>query len=216
MAKTKTAEAPTDPRAQVQVTLPSGATFRVYEQEVDYFSERSASYLRDFEFTNTSDLADLDRILMAEVLMWRYSAWIAARVDYEGDEVNEALLTRMWSDLSRECRQVKSALGIEKVARDKAKGEDSVSAYLQRLRQRANEFRIHRETQLDKALELTNELIALVTLHNNCTDDERIEQKCRRDDVWEWIERKFIPEFQAVDEYFRNRPDGQRYWIREL
>lgn len=199
---------------QRPVMLPSGGTFWVYQREVQYFQERSKKYQKDHKFTNTGDLATLDQILMLELLAWRWLNWTSQQKDYWGDAINESGYARSIKDVSAELRQLKGSLGIDKVTRDKQRGEDSVSTYLQNLRIRAKEFGITRETQLDKALELFNQLKALLTLHDNCTPDERIEMACTDPEVLDWIRSIAIPEYDAIDAHFRE--NSQRMWVRGM
>lgn len=121
---------------------------------------------------------------------------------------------RSLHDYSGEVRQLKKMLGIDKVARDKQKGEGSVSEYIENLRAQAKEFGIMRETQLDKGIELSQQLIALITLSDNCDEHEQRELHVTVPDVVDWIREVYIPEFQAVDEHFREH--SQRTWIRAM
>lgn len=197
------------------VQLPSGATFVVLTQsEVDYVTERVGRYLADNHFVNVSDFQDVDRMLILEVLCFRWGLWISKQRDYFGDPVDEAALRRSLNDYSGELRQLKRTLGIDKLARDRQRGEDSVAVYLDNLRARAKEFGIMREGQLAKALELVAQLIALVTLHDQSDDIERREMHVTTEDVLDWIRTVFMPEFQAVDAHFRQH--AQRFWIRSM
>jgi hypothetical protein len=196
------------------VMLPSGGSFNVYKREVQYFQERSKKYLKDNLFTNSSDLATLDQVLMLELLVWRWTNWVSQQKDYWGEPVPESQYARSIKETSAEGRQLKAALGIDKVTRDKQRGEDSVAMYLQRLRERAKEFGVTREKQLDKALELFNQLKALMTLHDNCTPDEQKEMGCTTPEVLEWIRNPCITDYDEIDAYFRQHQ--QRAWIREI
>ncbi len=199
------------------VTLPSGVVFFVLTQEeVDYIVDLAGRYQTDNYFQNISDLQDLDRILMFELLCHRYGLWLSRTRDYSGDTVDEGRLQRMLAEYSSEIRQLKKMLAIDKVARDRARGDDSVAAYLEMVRQKCKEIGIVRETQLDKALCLFNDLMALLHLHDVCDEIERREQHVTTDDVLEWIRSIAIPEYQVIDEYFRSKPDGQRYWVRKM
>lgn len=196
----------------VLVQLPSGAEFDVHPQEVDYFQERVERYGKDNHFTNISDLQDVDRMLMAELLCYRWGRWISTQRDYWGDPVDVNEIQKQFKEHSTELRQLKKLLGIDKVARDKQRGDDSVAAYIENLRLRAKEFGIMREGQLAKALELFRQLQALLTLHRNCDDIERRDMHLTQADVLEWIETVAMPEFEEIDNYFRSH--SQRFWIR--
>jgi hypothetical protein len=197
------------------VTLPSGAEFSVLTQaEVNYVNDRVQRYLADNHFVNVSDFQDVDRMLIMEVLCFRWATWISRQQDYFGDPIDESALRRSLNDYSQETRQLKKMLGIDKVARDKQKGEGSVAEYIENLRARAKEFGVMRETQLDKALELTQQLIALITLSDNCDQFEQRELHVTTNDVVDWIREVYIPEFQAVDAHFRQ--NSQRTWVRSM
>lgn len=198
----------------VPVDLPSGGTHWVYRREVLYFADLVKRYLADNACTNISDLQDIDRIVVMETLCWRWGNWLSQRADYWWDPIDEGDLSKQLKDTSAELRNLKKALGIDKVTRDKERGEHSVSEYLANLRVRAREFGLMREEQLDKALELFNELASKVTLCENTTPDEQRELQCSVQDLYEWIRDDAIPAYEAIDEHFRNRPDGQKSWIR--
>lgn len=198
----------------IPVTLPSGAVFKVLTgEERDYVSDRVREYVSTFRWENTSDLQDVDRLLILELFVFRYGLWLSRTKDYWDEGIDEQRLQKSLHDMSGELRQLKKHLGIDKVSRDKERGDDSVPAYLERLQQRAKEFGISRENMLQKGIELSQQLIALYTLHKNCTPDEQIEQQCRAEDLVAWIGDCFVPQFQAVDEHFRS--NVQRFWIQD-
>lgn len=197
----------------IAVSLPSGANFSVMTRdEVDYVTDRVARYLKDNHFVNISDLQDVDRMVMMEVLVHRWSLWLSRQKDYFGDDIDEKQLQRIINEYSTEIRLLKKQLGIDKVARDKAKGDDSVGEYLANLRIRAKQFGVMRENQLAKALELFNQLKMLVTLYHNTDEIERREMNCDLPDIIEWLDKIAFPEFDIIDEHFRH--NEQRTWIR--
>lgn len=198
---------------QRSVTLPSGGVFFVDKRETSYFEERVRRYLSDNHFTNVADLATLDQVLIIELLVWRWGIWVSQQKDYWGDPIDEKGYGRQIKDLAGELRQLKAALGIDKVSRDKQRGEESVDKYLANLRVRAKEFGVLRESQLAKGMELFNELMSLVVLYYNSTDDERREMHVKADDILEWIHETAIPEYQKIDAYFKKHK--QRMWIRD-
>lgn len=194
------------------VTLPSGALFYVYPQEVAYFQERVKRYTSDNHFTNVADFQDIDRMLIMELLCWRWGTWISQQTDY-WKEPTDPGLARTLTTTSAELRALKKALGIDKETRDKQRGEDSVAAYVENLRIRAREFGVMREKQLDRALELFNDLKRIMTLHDNSDTEERHEQHVEEKDVFKFIREHIIPEFDEVDAHFREHT--QKMWIRE-
>lgn len=199
----------------IPVQMPSGGQLFVLTQaEVDYLEDRSRRYLTDQRFVNVSDLMDIDRMLMVELLVFRYGLWLSRGRDYFDEPVDNQSLRKWMLEASRELRQIKTNLGIDKTTRDKSRGSDSVAAYLENLRRRAREFGVHREKQLAKALELTNELIGLITVNGNADDVEKRELGVTDNDVLEWIRNVYIPEFEVIDAHFRE--NQQRFWVRDL
>lgn len=197
----------------VPVKSPSGGIHWVYGREQKYYNERVERYLTDCLFTNVGDLQDLDRIIAMELMCWRWMVWVSQQHDYWNDPIEEKDLNKYIKETSAELRAIKSSLGIDKVTRDKTKGEDSVSKYIENLKIRAKEFGIMRETQLSKALELFNDLIGRVTLMDNCTEDERIELKCGVEDIMTWLREEAFPQFAEIDDHFKQ--NSQRFWIRD-
>jgi hypothetical protein len=196
----------------VLVALPSGATFPVHSEEVNYFVERADLYLKQNHFPNISDLQDVDRMLILELMVYRWGTWLSRQRDWWDEPIDPNETQKALKEYSTELRQLKKLLGIDKGARDKQRGEDSVSAYISNLLIRAKEFGVMRERQLDAALELFMDLRKLVTLHDNCDEQERRENHVTQDDVFDWIRTIAIPEFLAVDEYFRSHQ--QKTWVR--
>lgn len=195
------------------VMLPSGGLYYVYDREVGYFNERVKKYLKDNKFTNIADLATLDQILMGELMVWRWWNWITQQKDYWGDAVDETGLAKTVKDTSNELRQLKNSLGIDKVTRDRQRGEESVSAYLTNLKLRARAHNIKRQKEFGAALELFNDLMAKITLHDNCTEDERQELNVTTPELLDWIRDVAIPKYQAIDAHFRAHE--QKAWIRD-
>jgi len=199
---------------EVTVILPSGAPFHAAPHEAEFVAELSRKYTTEFAFQSSSDLSDLDRVILFETLIHRWGRWLARRVDDTGLPIDERTVGERIGSTSSELRQLKKLLGIDKVAREKAKGEGSVPHYLANLLERAKAFGINRERQLDKALELANQLSSLVTLYRNCNDDERRNLHVTQADLIDWVETVFVPEFEAIDAHFRTH--AQKFWVRDL
>ena len=195
----------------IDVVSPSGAQFAVMtDGEKRYFEKVASDYTNDNRFTNISDLQDLDRILVWETMCWRWGLWLSQEKDYWGNSLDLEQIRRSLNDYSKELRLLKKALGIDKTSRDKDKGEQ-VATYIMNLGQRAKEFGVMRNQQAVKAITLFQELKALVTFHDNCTEEERRENHIQEKDILEWI-RTVTPEFDEIDEQFRKT--SQTYWIR--
>jgi hypothetical protein len=199
----------------IPVGLPSGAEFLVMTQdEHDYVTDRVQRYSEQLHLTNVSDLAQLDLMIEMELLTHRWALWMSRQKDYWDEDINEVLLSRSLNDYAGQIRQLKKALGIDKVTRDRQRGEESVAHFLQMLLIRAKEFGINREQMLDMALTLSMQLTSLLTLHDNCTEEERREQHVTAEDLLDWLRTVFIPEFMSIDDHFRL--NQQRYWIRSM
>lgn len=196
------------------VMLPSGGLFNVHDKEVQWFNDRRTKYLQDNHFTNISDLQDLDRLLTTELLVWRWSIWVSQKSDYWGDPIDENAWQKAIKEHSAEIRQLKKSLGLDKESRDKQKGEGSPAHYLENLRERAKHFGYMRNEQSNKAIELFQQLKALLVLHDNCDEQEQIEQKITAEEFLSWIRETAIPEFDEIDEKFRS--EQQTYWIRDM
>jgi len=196
----------------VEVTTPSGATITVMNQsEADYYDQVHQRYLQDNKFKNVSDILELDRILIMELMCYRWGIWILAEEDYFGRKVNPTEVQKSIETYSREIRGIKKDLGIDKSTRDKDKG-DSVAEYIQMLGIRAKEFGISRNNQSAKAIEILMEARALITLYENSSDAERKEFKANLEDIVTWFKSKF-EEFETIDAALRK---NQATWIRDL
>lgn len=197
----------------VPVRLPSGGSHFVHERELAYFNDRRDRYLQDNKFSNVSDLVDVDRLLVAELLVQRWGTWISQQRDFYGEPIDVNQYQKALKEHSSEIRQLKKALGLDKETRDKVRGEDSVDAYIKSLRQRAKEFGVMRDKQSAKAIELFQDLKAQIGLYNNCDEQERIQQGCTAEQVMQFILEELVPKFDAVDQEFRK--GTQRMWIRK-
>jgi hypothetical protein len=198
--------------AGVDVTTPSGATITVMNQsEADYYDQVHKRYLTDNKFKNVSDILELDRILVMELMCYRWGIWILAEEDYFGRKINPTEVQKSIETYSREIRGIKKDLGIDKSTRDKDKG-DSVAEYIQMLGVRAKEFGITRNKQSGKAIEILMEARALITLYENSSDAERKEFKANINDIVDWFKTRFS-EFEEIDKDLRK---NQSTWIRDL
>ncbi len=195
------------------VKTPSGSMFYVYKREKKYWEDRVKRYLQDNHFTNVADLQVLDRIIMLELFCWRYGLWQSQQEDYWHEPVDEGQMSKMIKDNSVELRGLIATLGIDKVTRDKVRGEDSTAKFIENLKIRAKEFGVMREHQLTEALNIMAEVKARLVLYDQCTPDERREMQCDVEHFMDWLRTVAMPQFDAVDEHFRT--NQQRLWIRE-
>lgn len=198
---------------KIEVAGPSEAKFTVMnEEEEQYFLNLTEKYLTDNMFTNISDLQDLDRVLIMETMCYRWNLWVSMEADYFGNNIDIADLKKSINDYSKELRLLKKSMGMDKVSRDKDKGE-SIADYIKNVGIRAKEMGIMRNEQAVKAITLLMELHGLMVYHNNCLPDEQKEYKITEHDIILWIQ-EVMPEFEEIDKKFRET--SQRYWIREM
>lgn len=231
---------PDDPEVQVPtdeetpycpITLPSGGQFQVHPEEFDYVTQRVQSYNSQIHFENISDLQDLDRVIIYELLIWRWTGWMISGVNYVNDVVDEPTLHKQIKETGGELRQLKGALNMDKVSRDRQRGEDSVAAFLAGLSVRAEHFGYKRRMETGLIMETFMTLRAKITLHDNCTEHERREQHCTMDDIINWLREEAFPIYDEIDRKFRQETPpklkdyteaelrylagGQSMWIRE-
>lgn len=195
------------------VQTPSGSMINLMTQdEADWFDERQKLYVSQNKFTNQSDLSDLDRVLFMECMIHRWSTWITQGFDYFMARVDEKQIQQNIAEYSKELRQIKKSLGIDKVTRDQSKAE-SVGDYITKLLQRAKEFGYHRNEQYQKAVTSIYELKTMVGLYDRSDETEREDLGLSQESILEWIRTNLIAEWDELDASFR---EEQKMWIREL
>lgn len=184
--------------------------------EQAFYDGQRGKYLAENVFTVTSDLADLDRLLFLELLDFRWRTWLSSGRDYDGflTPQQEEQIRKNLKENAPLISQVKNDLGLTKSMRDKEKAE-SVGAYLMELKVRAREHGIRREKELARALCLIKELFSLVGTYDRSNALERGKMNLDSpDDILDWIRSHMKPEFDAIDEYFRN--NSQKFWVGKL
>ena len=113
---------------------------------------------------------------------------------------------------STEIRLLKQSLGLDKVTREKDKGE-SIADYLENLRRRARHFGVHRDNQYQHAVTLMSRLRTMVATFDRCDEEEREELDLSEDVILEFIRNEVIKPWDQIDEDFR---ENQKMWIKEL
>lgn len=198
----------------IPVTLPSGGTYHVMSNtEKAFFTDKAKRYLDEFHYTNISDLSDVDKLVIAETNIHRWSIWVSKGKDYFDEEISPTTYQRMINDTSNEVRQLKKNLGMDKVTRDKVSGDDSLPSYWDALLRRAKEFGYMRNEQAVQAINSMMRIDALVTLHKNTDEAERREFHAEWDDILQLISEE-LEKFHQIDTDFRQ--NVQRYWIRSM
>lgn len=200
-------------RETFYATSPSGSPVPLLcQQEVEFYTSNVDRYESHYSLSNISDLLELDRVLLHELMVHRWGQWVLnGGLDYHGNPV-DIDLNKNIREYSKEIRDLKSGLGIDKKTRELSKGGNTAN-FINTLLLRAEEFGYHRNEQVIEAYTRWKELQGLLTLHKNCTPSERSQFKCREIDIMEFIEEK-AASLDLIDEKFRE--EKQRYWIREL
>jgi hypothetical protein len=196
----------------IEVMAPSGTPVQVMtEPEAQFYNQMAQRYQLDNSFKNISDILELDRILIMEVMCYRWSNWILMESDYRGRSIDPTNLQKYIESYSKEIRGIKRDLGMDKSSRDKGR-EASVADYIHNLGLRAKEFGVVRNKQAIEAITILMELRGLITLWENSDEDERREFDANLEDVIEWIKQQF-DRFSELDHELR---ENQRIWIREI
>lgn len=195
------------------VSTPSGSDLHLQTtEEADWYESRRDRYLSDNMFPNISDLQDLDRLLMLEVLSYRWGLWMAQGFDYVYARVDEGQLKNNIKEYSVEIRLLKTNLGIDKSSRDKEKGE-SLSDYTANLLHRAKQFGYHRNDQYELAVTKFYELRSMVMTYDRCDEEERNLLDLSMETIFEWIRDSVINDWDSMSEAFRK---NQSMWIKEM
>jgi hypothetical protein len=196
-------------------TISGKSTTVQTKAEAEFYRESQQLYLTQTKFTENTDLMDLDRLLVLELMVFRWQQHLFSGRDYEGEFVNEKQLTADIKAYSDQINKVKDSMGLSKKVRDEAQSEDNFARWLTDLKARAKIFGVHREKQLTVALTLMKELITIVGTFDRSDDEERRKIGFETEaDVVEWVRNTMTKEFNALDEYFTHHE--QRYWIGDM
>ncbi len=191
----------------------SGTSFHLVNMDEGRWFEQSLErYMEQYHFENIADLQDLDRLLGLEALSYRYSNWLLREADYDGNPFDEKAIREHKDKVDKEVRAIKVHMGIGRKTRVESE-QQSVADYLSDLLGRANEFGVHRDEQNAKILDLFMELKKLVGLFARTDEEERKQLGVSLDDIFHWIVETAIPEFDALDDHFR---ENQKTWIRDI
>lgn len=183
--------------------------------EQRWFNSSRDMYLSQTKFSETTDLRDLDRLIVMELMVYRLGHFISAGHDYDGFDVDDTLLRRNLREYSEQINKTKSSMGLNKSARDDAANAGDLSSYIANLKMRAKIFGLHRENQLTRALVLMQELSAVVGAFDRSDAEERHRLGFENEkDIVDWVRVTMLPEYHQLDAHFRE--NDQRYWVREM
>lgn len=206
-----------NPTQLIKVKTVSGFEIEVMGRyEAKYFRDQMVKYLAENKFTAVTDLADLDRLLFLELMIFRWTGWLASGKDYDGilAPSQEDQIRKNIKEVGPQISTIKQDLGLTKSQRDKEAFE-SVGQYLVDLKARAKEHGVRREKQLTTAICLVKELFSLIGTYDRSNELERSKIGLETDaDILDWIRTHMKPEFDAVDEYFQQHQ--QKFWVRKV
>lgn len=187
------------------------------EVEAKFYNEAKNRYLSENTFTVASDLRALDRLIFLETISYRWTYSLACGYDNDGIELKPAQGEQLRKNLKETApliTQIQQDLALTKNQRQQEQAE-SVGAYIQQLKIAAKQHGVRREKQLGKAIELMHELFSLCGTYSRSNEAERRKIGFESaEDIIDWVTDYMKPEFDAVDEYFRN--NQQRFWIRSV
>ena len=184
----------------------------LHMDEKVWFEQNLAKYMTEYRFENIADLQDVDRLLGLELLSYRYTAWLTRGTDYEGLQFAEKDVRHHKQKIDTEIRMLKKHMGMDRKGRVESE-QESVGQFIQNLLRRANEFGVHRDNQIAKAIDILQDLKTMVGLYYRTDEEERRELGAEKDDIWDWIVNTALPEYDEIDDGFRK---NQRLWIQEI
>lgn len=202
-----------------EVSTPSGGTMPVASAAEQAYYERIRDKITtEFEFTVSSDLNDLDRILSMELTVWRLGRQLTKSEDLHGRPllpIDQTRLQKSLTDTQTVLAKAKYELGISKSARDKAQDGESVAAYLENLRVRAGEFGVMRNKQAQLAIALLQEVISIsgTWQRSNALERHHLGHESA-EDVLTWITNVIKEQFDEIDTEFIQQ--NQKYWIETI
>lgn len=193
------------------VDTPSGSRIPLQTQaEAEHYERIRDQYFEDNKFENISDKLELDRVLELEIRAYRYQVWSGGGKSYDGGPVDPRL-DKNSIELSKEIRELKRSLGVDKHTRDLAQGEGFAEKYYNIL-QRAKEFGIMRNEQYSESVRILNGIFAKLTLYYNSNEEERVEFDATPEKIFEWI----MDQKEIYDEIDKSFQQEQKIWIGEI
>lgn len=198
------------------VKLVSGHVMQVQtEAEQKYWNATRDAYLEDTKFTEKTDLADLDRLLGMELMVFRWTLELVSGKDYQGDDIEDPESQRKnIKEANVSINATKDALAINKKMRDANSSSGSFVSWLEDMKFKAKEFGMMREEQLKVALTLMMEIFGVVSAFERSNEEERRKLGyAEAQDIVTWMNEVKRPEFDAVDNYFKE--NKQKFWRRD-
>jgi hypothetical protein len=199
-----------------KVALCSGEELEVLtETEHRWFNANRDAYLSQTKFSENTDIQDLDRLLVLELLSFRWSQHLAMERDYENQPVELDGLRKQLKEQATAITALKTSLGLDNKSRRAALNEGDFATWFADAKRRARIFGIHRENQLQRALVLMNELSGIVGAYDRSDEEERKKLGFENESaIVAWVREFMLPEFHKVDQYFVE--NEQKFWKRDL
>jgi hypothetical protein len=199
------------------VISPNGIPLQVLSAaEASFYTKIRDAILEAYTFTDPSDMADLDRILLCELTIYRINNNISTNTSDLGmplSGMDQRRLHQSIKELSAQLAKDKDALGISKTAREKDSAE-TVAGYLDNLRKRAGEFCVTRNAQAQMSIALLQEVISIADTFLRSNELERSKLGMQEpEDVLRWIVDEVASKYDEIDQEF---VQTQRYWVEGI
>ena len=178
------------------------------------YNESFKEYTTNISFTERSDQEDLERILFMELMNYRWQRWLLSGRDYDGNLVDsrEGELRRWINDYNTAITKIKESLKLDRKGREGDKSATFEERW-RKLAEHAREMGVHREHQLDRALEIMQGYCGSVRTFDRSDQEERNKLGIPDEKALVQLWRDAMPTFDEIDEYFRTHQ--QKYWVRQ-
>jgi len=197
------------------VKTPTGGEVDVMgDAEERRYNESFKEYTTNISFTERSDQEDLERILFMELMNYRWQRWLLSGRDYDGNLVDsrEGELRRWINDYNTAITKIKESLKLDRKGREGDKSATFEERW-RKLAEHAREMGVHREHQLDRALEIMQGYCGSVRTFDRSDQEERNKLGIPDEKALVQLWRDAMPTFDESDEYFRTHQ--QKYWVRQ-
>jgi hypothetical protein len=196
-----------------RVTTPTGGAIEVMgtDEEARY-QQSLLKYTDGVVYTERSDFEDLERLLFYELMVYRWGRWMMSGREYDGTLItNQNDMRRMVQDYTDRIAKIKENLKLDRKSREGDTGMTFNERY-QRLAEHAGKFGIMRNKQSAKAIELMQQIFAIIRAFDRADEEERRKMEMPNEAAVLQLVRDVMPDFDAVDAHFR--ANDQSMWIR--
>ncbi len=124
------------------VRTPLGGKFSfLNKEEKIYFENSFQEFKKRYDFEHPADLTALENLLIAQLLAYRYSQWLAKQSDYDGNPIDEASLLTSLLNIQNKINNLMAVLGISR--RERVENL-SAQEIISRIAKRAKEYGLHK------------------------------------------------------------------------